>query len=292
MRGKTKGPRLFISAAIHGDEIVGTEIIRRLLVRPELKEIKGMLIAAPIVNIFGFNNKSRYLPDRRDLNRSFPGKKNGPLAAQLANLFMKEIVAKCTHGIDLHSGGRDRKNLPQIRAFIDDPETKRLALAFGTPVVIHSKVRDGSLREAARKKKIPMLLFEGGEALRIDEKTVKMGVQGCLSVMRSIGMIKGKKTRNKTHIAKGSSWIRAPHSGTVNSMKRLGTTVRKGQTIATISDPLGSEKIKVIAPRNGIIIGKTELPLVNKGDAMFHIATSEALKIEKSPLFDTVIGTL
>ena len=166
IRGKVDGPILFISAAIHGDEINGVEIVKRVLKRVSIDKLKGTLIAIPIVNVFGFNNLSRYLPDRRDLNRSFPGQKNGSLASRLASIFMKEIVHKCTHGIDLHTGAVHRTNLPQIRACLDDAATKTLAKSFGVPVVIDSTLRDGSLREAARRKGIPMLLFEGGEALR------------------------------------------------------------------------------------------------------------------------------
>lgn len=278
MRGHTDGPRLFISGAIHGDEIVGTEIIRRLLMHPELRNINGMLIAVPVVNVFGFNQRSRYLPDRRDLNRSFPGSKTGSLASQLASLFTREIVSKCTHGIDIHSAARDRNNLPQIRASLEDSETRKLALSFGASVVIHSQLRDGSLREAARKKGIQMLLFEGGEALRISEKVVKVGLEGCLSVMRTIGMLHGKpKKGSSATLAQSSHWIRAPHSGTAVFLKKLGSVVRTNQVIAVISDPLGTMQVQVTADSEGIIIGRTELPLVNKGDAMFHLATSRAV---------------
>jgi len=175
IRGKVDGPVLFISAAIHGDEINGTEIVSRILKNKSLKKLKGTLIAIPVVNIFGFNMLSRYLPDRRDLNRSFPGSTNGSLAARLANVFMKEIVKKSTHGIDLHTGAIHRTNLPQIRASMDDVETKRLAFEFGVPVILNSNFRDGSLREAACSKNIPVLLFEGGEALRFDEKIIQLG---------------------------------------------------------------------------------------------------------------------
>jgi hypothetical protein len=173
IRGKEEGPVMFVSAALHGDEINGVEIVRRLLAKKALKSIKGALIAVPIVNVFGFNSKSRYLPDRRDLNRSFPGSENGSLAGQLAHTFITEIVQKCTHGIDLHCAAINRINLPQIRACLDDPETQRMANAFNMPVALHSELRDGSLRSAARELGIPTLLFEGGEALRFNEKTIK-----------------------------------------------------------------------------------------------------------------------
>lgn len=278
IRGKLKGPVLFISAAIHGDEINGVEIIRRLSRSKFLSRIKGTLILIPVVNIFGFNYKSRYLPDRRDLNRSFPGDPKGSLASRMAHTFMKEIVSKCTHGIDLHTGAIHRTNLPQIRAYLDNTDTKTLAKEFGASVIVNSKLRDGSLREAARKKKIVMLLYEGGQALRFEEKAIKTGLHGCVAVMKKIDMIKNVKTKQqKRHknifTAESSYWIRAPRSGTFAANKKIGETVKTGDIIATISDPFGREKQTVLADENGILIGSTLLPLVNQGDAMFHIAT-------------------
>ncbi len=278
IRGSEGGPKLFVSAAVHGDELNGVEIIKRLLRRPLLKKLRGTLIAVPVVNIFGFNHKSRYLPDRRDLNRCFPGSEVGSLGARLARIFMKEIVSKCTHGIDFHTGALHRSNLPQIRACLDDPETNKLAKGFGVPVVINSQLRDGSLREAARKKRVSTLLFEGGEALRFDENVIKAGLRGCLSVMRNIGMIpqltKGvSKSPNKVYVARGSYWIRADHSGSFHAVKKIGDMVEAGETLAIISDPFGSEPYEVTAKDGGIIIGMSMIPLVNQGDAMVHIAT-------------------
>ncbi len=277
VRGKIDGPTMFISAAIHGDEINGVEIVKRVLKRVSIDKLKGTLIAIPIVNVFGFNNLSRYLPDRRDLNRSFPGQKSGSLASRLASIFMKEIVSKCTHGIDLHTGAVHRTNLPQIRACLDDPATKTLAKAFGVPVVIDSSLRDGSLREAARRKGIPMLLFEGGEALRFEESIIKTGVKGCISTMRSIGMLpKLKQVENKAeqkiYIANDSYWIRAPHSGSFIINKNIGARVNKGDLLAKISDPFGESIHHVLADQDGILIGLTKIPLVSCGDAMFHVA--------------------
>ncbi len=189
IRGKEPGPALFLCAALHGDEINGVEIIREVLKDPQLKDLRGTLIAIPVVNIFGFQNKSRYLPDRRDLNRSFPGSKNGSLAARIADFFLKEIVSKCTHGIDFHTGAIHRSNLPQIRASFDDEDTKKFAAAFNAPIMVDSHMRDGSLREAARKKKVNILLFEGGQALRFEKDVIEKGVSGTLRAMGAIGMI-------------------------------------------------------------------------------------------------------
>jgi len=276
--GKKPGPTLFISAAIHGDEINGTEIISRLLRKPVLKNISGVLICVPIVNVFGFNTKSRYLPDRRDLNRSFPGSRSGSLAGRLASLFMSQVVKKCTHGIDLHTGAINRTNLPQIRACLDDPETAMLAKEFGVPVLMHSEVRDGSLREAARKKNIAMLLFEGGEALRFEEDVIRAGLKGCLSVMRKIKMIPPVASRKpvrkaKTFVARSSYWVRAPHSGTFVAIRKTGDRVEEGQPLAVISDPFGKNRHQITASEAGIVIGMSTIPLVNQGDAMYHIAS-------------------
>jgi len=281
VRGKEDGPVLFVSAAIHGDEINGSEAIKRLLGRRKLlSKLKGTLLAVPIINVFGFNQNSRYLPDRRDLNRSFPGSSTGSLAGQVANVFMEEIVSKATHGIDLHTAAIHRTNLPQIRAYLDDRETQRLARAFGVPVVINSNIRDGSLRQSAAEMGIPMLLFEGGEALRYEEKVINSAIRGILSTMASIGMIEGEKVSRKQQnkevfIARSSHWVRSPHSGSLRVRKQLGKMVKKGDLLGVVSNPFGREKVEVRATKTGIIIGMTMLPLVNKGDAVFHIATFE-----------------
>lgn len=279
VKGKKSGPRLFISAAIHGDEINGVEIIRRLLKLPALKRLSGTIIAVPIVNVHGLINHSRYLPDRRDLNRSFPGSAKGSIAAQLAYLFMKEIVSQSTHGIDLHTGAIHRSNLPQIRANLDHEETNTLARAFNVPVIISSNLRDGSLREAAAEHGIPMLLYEAGEALRFDEVSIRAGVKGIISVMRTLEMLPPSRSRSKEQmepmVARSSSWVRAPDSGMLRAMVQLGSRVKKDTLLGVVSDPFGEEETNVISIYSGIVIGRTNLPLVNEGDALFHIARFE-----------------
>lgn len=280
VRGREDGPVLFVSAAIHGDEINGVEVIKRLLTRKRLSKIKGTLIAVPIVNAFGFNSKTRYLPDRRDLNRCFPGSESGSLAGQIAKIFMEEIVGKSTHGIDLHTAGGYRTNLPQIRACLDNPENKRLAHIFGVPVVIDANTRDGSLRQAAADIGMPMLLFEGGQPLRYEEPIIKPALNGILSVMQAIGMIDGdvismRQRRKEVFVAKSSYWVRAPHSGSLRVRKQLGNKVNSGELLGVLTDPFGRNKVNVYAKEAGIVIGMTVLPLVNNGDALFHIATFE-----------------
>ncbi len=282
IRGKEDGPVLFLTAAIHGDEINGVEIIKRILSKKKtLGKIKGTLIAVPIVNVFGFNRGIRYLPDRRDLNRCFPGNPNGSLGAQIANTLMSEVVSHCSHGIDFHTGSLHRTNLPQIRASLDDEETRHLAEVFGVPVLLNSSFRDGSLRQAVSELGIPMLLFEGGEALRHDDRIIQSGVRGVIAVMQSIGMLEYKGNPEEhfntdVYVARSSHWVRAPHSGSLRVKKNLGTMVTKGQILGELSNPFGGEKISVQSDKTGIIIGKNLLPLVNRGDALFHIAGFEA----------------
>lgn len=278
IHGKKDGPRLFVSAAIHGDELNGVEIIRRLLRQKSMNNLRGTLIAIPIVNMFGLIQHSRYLPDRRDLNRSFPGSTKGALASRLAYIFMDTIVKICDYGIDLHTGAIHRSNLPQIRAKLDDHETRELASAFGVPVIINSDVRDGSLREAASNHGVKMLLYEAGEALRFDELAINAGVRGILRVMRHLNMLKASKRSEKLsepYVARSRYWIRAPHAGVLRNVKKLGDHVYKGEKLGTIADPTDfftQTEFPVHADRSGIVIGKTNLPLVNEGDAIYHIA--------------------
>jgi len=282
IRGSKDGPRLFVSAAIHGDELNGTEIIRRLLKQPALKRLRGTLVAVPIVNVYGLIHHSRYLPDRRDLNRSFPGSVKGSLAARLAHLFMTEIVHNCSHGIDLHTGAIHRSNLPQIRANLDDPETTRLAEAFGVPVLLNSNIRDGSLRGAAAEHGIPMLVYEAGEALRFDEVSIRAGVKGVIKAMRSLEMLPPSRARRKIlqepFIARSSTWVRASASGLFRKVCGLGSRVKRGETMGLIDDAVGGEESEVIATAGGIIIGCSEIPLVHEGEALFHIARFEDIK--------------
>lgn len=275
VHGKKKGPRLFVSAAIHGDEILGVEIVRRLIKYKNLQRLRGVLVAVPVVNVFGFINHSRYMPDRRDLNRFFPGSGTGSLASRLADIFMSEIVANSTHGIDLHTGSNHRINLPQVRAHLGDPATKDLALSFGAPVVIASNVRDGSLRQAVMEQGIPMLLYEAGEALRFDEVAIRAGIKGILNVMRSLGMLpQEKRTRKKSEslVAYSTTWIRAPKSGILRIKALLGQEVGRNERVGLIADPFGENEEIITSPANGVVIGRTDLPLVHEGDAVFHIA--------------------
>lgn len=275
IRSKRPGPTLFISAAIHGDEINGVEIIRRLLQHKALSSLRGTLVAIPIVNVYGFMNHTRYLPDGRDLNRSFPGSEKGSLTGRVASTFLQEIVSKCTHGIDLHTGSRHRSNYPQIRADLDDPVTLQMTEAFGVPIALDAKIRDGSLRECATDLGVPVILYEAGEALRFEEMYISAGVKGIINVMRSIDMLpksRSKKPHPLPIVSDKTSWVRAPASGILRTLVPLGGKVIEGQTLALVADPLGTEEVALIAPNDGMVIGRTNLPLVYEGDATFHIA--------------------
>ncbi len=282
IRGRKPGPRLFVCAALHGDEITGVEVIRRLLKLSALNRLRGTLIAVPIVNVFGFVSLSRYLPDRRDLNRSFPGSERGSLASRLAHLFLNEIVEGCSHGIDLHSGAVHRANYPQIRANLDDPAVLGMAEAFGVPVVINASLRAGSLREAGGARGVPMIVYEAGEALRFDELAIRAGVQGVVRVMRHLEMLPARRRKRKAIepiIARSSSWLRAPSSGVVRATVPLGSQVQEGDLLGMISDPIGEHDIELRSPVDGIVIGRSNLPMAHEGDALFHLVHIEGTQV-------------
>ena len=275
IRGKKEGPVVFISAAIHGDELNGIEIIRRFRKLEILQKLRGTVILVPIVNVYGIMTLSRYLPDRRDLNRSFPGSANGSLTSRVAKIFFDEIVKKCDLGIDLHTASIHKSNLPQVRTNIEDEHTFRLAMAFEAPVILHSELRDGSLRSVAQENGVPILLYEAGEALRFDETSIRIGVRGLVNVLRENQML--PKTRMKKSIktpivTKSSQWIRSGESGVLRTIKALGDTVKTDETIAYIDNPLEDGSYEIKAVFDGVIIGKAEIPLVQEGDAVFHIA--------------------
>lgn len=276
INGKEDGPVLFLAAATHGDELNGTEIIRRLLSMPMLDNIKGTILAVPIVNAYGFNTKSRYMPDRRDLNRSFPGGADGSLTARVAHIFAREIIDQSTHGLDFHTGAINRSNLPQIRGKMEQDGVKDMADHFSAPVSMNDELRDGSLREYCHHHNIPVLVYEGGEALRYSEKAITCGVNGAINVMIGLDMLDNMDNfQNGDHsvqISSGSYWIRAPHSGLLVSDKVLGDVVEGGEILGLITDPFNKNRHEIIAPHSGVIIGATTTPLLNEGDATYHLA--------------------
>ncbi|WP_296810505.1 succinylglutamate desuccinylase/aspartoacylase family protein [Thiocapsa sp.] len=277
VQGRKPGPRLFVTASVHGDEINGVEIIRRLLMHKSLSRLLGTLLAVPVVNVYGYVRQSRYLPDRRDLNRSFPGSEKGSLAARLAATLISEVVEGSTHGIDLHTGAIHRENLPQIRVTLNaSDDMPGLAKAFETPVILDAEIRPGSLRAEAAARDIPILLYEGGEALRFDEFAVRAGLRGILGVMRHIGMIRSTAPRraigHEPLVARSSVWVRANQSGILLSLTPLGAHVNKGDTLGIITDPFRPVDDPVLSPVSGIVIGRTNLPLITEGEALYHLA--------------------
>lgn len=274
--GKRDGPVLFVSAAVHGDELTGVAICRRLLASKALNVGRGTLLVVPIVNAFGFISHSRYLPDRRDLNRSFPGSVKGSLAAQLAHLFLTEVVARSDYGVDLHSAAIHRSNLPQIRVDSHDEGALKLAEAFGAPIIVHSGLRPGSLRQAARDRKVPVIVYEAGEGLRVDEFSVHIGMQGVLRVMAHLGMIRARRVRRTAPVlAIDSRWVRAEESGLFRPFRAIGDHVAAGERIGVVADPYGEGETDLVANCAGIIIGRANIPAINQGDALFHIAKVE-----------------
>ncbi len=287
IRGKKDGPTMFISAAIHGDELNGIEIIRRFRKLNILKRLKGTIVLIPIVNIYGVMTLSRYMPDRRDLNRSFPGTKKGSLASRVAKVFFDEIVSKCDFGIDLHTAAIHKSNLPQVRTNLDNEFTYNLAKVFEAPIVLHSELRDGSLRAEAQEKGIPVLLYEAGEALRFDETSIRIGVKGIVNILRESQMLPSVSTKKKFKnpiITRSSQWIRSTESGIIRTIKALGDMVTEGETIAYVDEPLGDESFEIKATFDGVIIGKSEIPLIQEGDAIFHIAQLKDLETAENKM--------
>ena len=274
VNGAKAGPTVWISAAVHGDEVNGVEIIGQVLEQTEPAQLAGCLLTAPIVNVFGFNAQSRYLPDRRDLNRSFPGSERGSLAGRLAHLFMQEIVLKCQYGIDLHTGSNHRTNLPQIRANLHDEETRALSEAFAAPVLMHAGAIEGSLRKAATAHGIRTIVYEAGEPLRFDDEAIRLGRDGVLRVLAALEMRRTAPKRKGAHSAlvERTTWIRARHGGILRLETKLGARVAPKERIGFTADVFGDDATPVTSPETGIVIGHTNNPLVQQGDALINLA--------------------
>jgi len=277
--GVEEGPVVWISAAVHGDEINGVDIVRRIVPALEPTFMRGTVLVVPIVDVYGFNRGSRYLPDRRDLNRSFPGSARGSLASRVAHRFRVSIVERCDAGIDLHSAAVGRINLPQVRGVLKDPLFAELAHAFGAHVTMNSRTIDGSMRKLATTRGIPYLLFEGGAANQFDGLSTDVGAAGCLRALEHLGVIDDAPPRDIEPIvvAKGS-WIRAPRSGVIEMQTYLGAMVTKGDVIAHISDTFGDDAAPIKASADGIVVGLAQNPLVHGGDAMVHIGRLPAIE--------------
>jgi len=276
--GKNKGPVLLVVAAIHGNELNGTEIIHQLLKRPELEDLCGTLIAIPIINVYGFINRSRTLPGGSSLNQSFPGSPNGSHAARLADLISTRILPLADYCIDLQTGFLNHSNLPQVFVGVENQVEMDLAETFGAPVIARLEPEPGSLRETANAQDVPFLVYEAGEAMRFDEHAIEVGVQGILNIMQKLEMLDKALPEpvnpTSSFLVKTSSWVRSPTSGISHSQIRLGAEVKKGQSLSMIKDPFGAgHDVPVTAPADGIIVGKNNLPLVHEGATLFQIAS-------------------
>jgi predicted deacylase len=272
------GPTILITAALHGDEINGVEIVRQLLSRKLNKPKRGTIICIPILNVFGFLQNNRYFPDGRDLNRVFPGTKSGSLASRVAYYFSREILPHADLCLDFHTGSASRFNAPQIRIRPGDDNLLKYARVFNAPFTVYSKMIDKSYRKTADNKGIPYLLFEGGKSLENNKNIAKEGVDGIMRILDHLDMLNQKKvpvaTHGQTVIINKAKWVRAHRSGLLHVKVECNTLVNKGDLLATITDPYGKMRIRVSAPNTGYIINVNQSPIVNQGDAIFHLSTS------------------
>ncbi len=275
-RSRIEGPVVLFTAGIHGDEINGVEIIRQLIIQKINKPKTGTIICIPIVNVFGFVNKSREFPDGRDLNRVFPGSKKGSLASRFAHHLLTEIIPVVDYAVDFHAGGASRFNAAQIRLVPDNPELKILADIFNAPFTLYTKNIGGSFRNASSKLNVKMLLFEGGKSLDFNEQITNEGVNGSKRVLKYLDMLHEKhsviKQKNKTIYIKHSGWLRAKKSGLFHDKSLIGGYVEKGAVLGLITDPFGKFELKVKSPVNGYIINANHSPIVYEGDAVYHIS--------------------
>ncbi|MBN2731587.1 MAG: succinylglutamate desuccinylase/aspartoacylase family protein [Balneolaceae bacterium] len=271
-RGKEDGPVLLLTGGLHGDEINGVEIIRRMIFKDLIQPDKGTVIAIPLVNIYGFIQKQRDLPDGKDINRSFPGSKNGSLARLVAHTLMEKIFPYIDYGIDFHTGGDARANYPQIRSQLKKEENRKLAEAFAAPITVNSSLIDKSFRKAAQNNGKQILVFETGEAHRFDSFGIQEGINGTLRLMKYLNMRNDAPNPNEPEVYQKSTWVRARYAGLFQQKIKLGDHVKKRQVLGHISDPFGHEWFKVVSPQTGRIIGLNYAPVVHKGDALLHIA--------------------
>jgi predicted deacylase len=270
------GPRLFLAASIHGDELNGLGIIHDLLFDNQFSLERGMIVALPLVNVYGLESYSRYLPDRRDLNRSFPGKSSGSLTGRLANLVYSEVIRKCDYGIDFHTAAVRRTNYPNVRADLDKPDVAALARAFGCELIVHNKGTMGSLRRTAVNAGIPTIVVEAGEVWKIEPGVVELGVRGAMNVLRHLKMIPGRRVKPAYQCAvKKSKWIRAERGGVLKFHAKSGDIVRKGQVVASSLSVLGQVKEQIVSPWDGIVLGMSTMPVVKPGEPISHLALPE-----------------
>lgn len=272
-RGVEAGPAIFVTAAVHGDEINGTGALHQLLSEPDFELRAGTLVCVPVVNLLGFERHSRYLPDRRDLNRCFPGSRRGSLASRMAHVVFREIVERCDYGIDLHTAALHRTNFPNIRADMTLPELEGMAKAFGTELLVQSKGPTGSLRRAATQRGCPTLILEAGEIWKVEPTVVANALRGIRNVLIHLDMIEGELERpDQQFVLDKTQWIRARHGGFLRFHVSPGDLVERHQPIASNTSLTGRPLNTIKAPRGGIVLGMTTLPSVAPGDPICHLA--------------------
>jgi predicted deacylase len=271
-RAMEPGPVLLLMAGMHGDEVNGIETIRRMIRRRMLQPLRGTVLAVPILNIYGFLNFSREVPDGKDVNRSFPGSPNGSLASRVAARFTQEILPLIDYGLDFHTGGASRSNYPQIRCELDNAQSAVLAQEFGAPFILNSKLRPGSLREEASKMGKSILVYEAGESLRFDENSINTAIEGAMRVMHHLGMTDTSVPMSQPPVVcKKTTWIRARRAGLFRSFVKNGQAINRGQQVGTVADPFGYASHPITSPVSGYVIGLNHMPVVNQGDAILNI---------------------
>lgn len=275
-RSRKAGPTILLSGGLHGDEVNGIETIRRMIRNKEFNKLKcGSIIAIPVLNIYGFLNFSREVPDGKDVNRFFPGNKTGSLASRVAHNITNKILKEVDFGIDFHTGGANRYNYPQCRYAPRDERAREIADIFNAPISLSAKLINGSLRKQAYEMGTTIVVFEGGESMRLNESAVRSGIEGTRKVLKHFGLISEAKGIEKTVNCIESTWIRARRAGLFKPLFTSGEFVKKGDTLAKICDPFGTSEINIKAPKDGIIIGHSNAPVVNQGDALFHLGICE-----------------
>ncbi len=273
-RSSQPGPVMLVMGGVHGDEINGVEIVRRAIERGYFDQLlRGSVIAIPLLNIYGFINFSRDVPDGKDVNRSFPGNFKGSLASRVARTVTKKILPSIDFGVDCHTGGRSLYNYPQIRFSKDDAPSEALATAFGAPCLIASRPISKSLRKVALEEGKPIIVYEGGESLRYDGLAIQKGLEGIKRLMQDQKMVKGSPAPTESWMFKKSSWIRADRAGLFEWTKCSGNMVQKGEPLGIIKDPQAQKPpSRIYAPHTGFLIGQNNAPVVSQGDALFHLA--------------------
>ncbi len=282
-RSPKEGPTLALMAGMHGDEINGMEIVRRVLDQGINRVERGTVICMPIINMYGFLNYSREVPDGKDINRSFPGSKGGSLAARVAWHMTHDVIPFIDYGVDFHTGGAMRTNYPQVRCVMDDQVNIDLAAAFAAPFTIDSPFRPHSLRQTAAKKGKNIIVYEGGESVRFDQHAIQEGIDGTLRLMKHLGMISSAPPpKEENRIIWSSSWIRARNAGLFQPTILCGDLVQKDQAVGTLTDPFGEFKEIIKSPSMGYVVGLNNNPVVNAGDALLHLGLDNVCKLDRS----------